>query len=86
MSDIQKYTEALKIASNLLVKNGEVSKSDIETLPFWDSDLDASIVVNALNQMFDVEVINKRKPSSSFLNWESIIRLKHPNKRASYAR
>ena len=75
MDSLLKYQAALKIASAILMKKGEVSLGEIEALPFIDRDFDPQIIANALRQMYDVEVISRKTSSIPYMQWDNVIRL-----------
>ncbi len=78
MDNISEYQKVLKIASAILTKKGQVSLQDISALPFIDKDFDIQVISNALKQMFDVEIINKKSSSTPYMQWENIVRLNTP--------
>lgn len=75
MESLLEYQTALKIASAILIKKGEVSLGEIEAFPFIDRDFDPQIIANALKQMYDVEVISRKISSFPYMQWDNIIRL-----------
>ena len=77
MDKITQESQALRISSMLLLKNGEISSLDIKALPFLNNDFDVQIVIEALLRLYDVELISKKHSSGSLLNWEEIVRLRN---------
>lgn len=76
MGKVDEQKLALRIAATLLVGHGEVSLEDIKSLPFLGRDFNVRIIADSLLTMYDAELISKKIPSSSFLRWEEVIRLK----------
>lgn len=77
MRKINEEKVALKISAILLLKNGEISIKDIRSIPFLKEDFNVKIIVNTLLKLYDSELVTKKIPSDSFLQWEEVIQLKN---------
>ncbi len=78
MEDLE--TISTRLAALLLMQDGEIALSDIEALPFVETRERAICVAASLAQSFDVEIYQRRKPTSGSDSWEDVIRLKTPRR------
>jgi len=67
---------ALRLASALLLHNGELSINDIAALPMVEDEEDIFLILSLLLQNFDAEIQQRRVKSSSLPAWEEFITLK----------
>jgi len=67
---------ALRVASALLLHEGELALTDIRSLPFYESPEDPEGVIEAIIRNYDVEVYTKRIASTPVPEWEKVIRLR----------
>ena len=68
---------SLKLASALLLHNGEVSVEDIKAMPFLTDPGESEAIINSLINTFNVEVCLKRVSLQPIPEWEEIIKLKN---------
>jgi len=73
MPDLTKVST--RLAAALLLRNREISLSDIRALPFVESDEDVEQVLGTLLHSFRVERIQRRGTSSGLPEWEDILQL-----------
>lgn len=66
---------ATRIAAAILLKDKEISVSEIRALPFVESDEEAMVIAKQLSQMFDVEV-RQIKSTSPVPQWIDLLKLK----------
>jgi len=76
MKDIQESKLALHISAAMLLKNGEISRTDIRSFPFLSRDFNTDLIVRSLLRLFDAELVCNKVSSTPFLKWEEIIRLR----------
>jgi hypothetical protein len=75
MPDLTKVST--KIAAALLMRNREISFSDIRALPFVESDDDVNQILGALLHSFKVERTQRRGGVTNGLSvWEDIFELR----------
>lgn len=67
---------ALRVASALLLHQGELSVGDIASLPFVRSADETQAVVDLLLRNYDVEISTRKISSGAIPQWEQLIRLK----------
>lgn len=65
----------LKVASALLLHHGEVSVSDIRSLPFFVSPEEPESVIRAILSNYNVELYTRKVSSEPIPEWEQVIRL-----------
>lgn len=66
----------LKVATALLMHEGEVSMTDIRSLPFFVSPEQPEAVIQAILGSYNVEVYTRRVSSEPIPEWEEFIRLR----------
>ena len=66
----------LKVASALLLHQGEASVKDIRAMPFFRSLDESEAVIKLLQITFDVEIYTKKVATWPIPQWEQLIRLK----------
>ncbi len=76
MSDYKEKNLALYISANILIKKGEISTKDINSLPFLSENFDSNLIISSLLKMYDAELISNKVSSKPFLRWEETVRLK----------
>lgn len=70
---------ATKLASLLLLKEGELPISDIEALPFVEDRKTATAIARKLLESFPAEMYQRHLVRASGLSqWEDVVRLKSP--------
>lgn len=80
MKELQVEKLGLRISAVILLRKGEISIEDINSLPFVESDRSARIIADSLLKLFDADVVCKKISSSPFLKWEESIFLRNPSK------
>ena len=66
----------LKVVSALLLHYGELSMTDIRSLPFFVNPHESEAVIQFLLKRYDVEIYTKKVSSYPIPEWEEVIRLK----------
>jgi hypothetical protein len=73
MRNLDAETLALKLAEALLLSKGEISKRDIEALPFIDNPRDAELIANYLTTKFKTKISTLRTHGEEVGPWEELI-------------
>ena len=67
-----------KLAALILLKDGEITFSEIEALPFVEDKDTALVVAGRLLNSFDVEIFQRKTRDSEMGSWDDVIRLRRP--------